>query len=266
MTGKRDRTPDQQPNAPRTPTTWRPEAAFVLAAGMGSRMRHLTTTVPKPMVRLNGIPLIDRVLGRIADAGIATAIVNVHYRADVLEAHLAQRGAQLPRIVISDERDKLLDTGGGVLRALTTTWPQLCAGPFLIHNSDSVWVEGVGQNLARLCANYDSATMDALLLLAPTATSLGYDGNGDFQMDAAGRLTRRASRDSAPFVFAGASIAHPRMFEGVTAGAFSLNRLWNRAADEGRLYGVRLDGIWMHVGTPEAVIEAERQLDLEDAP
>ncbi len=255
---------------------WRPEAAFVLAAGMGSRMRHLTTTVPKPMVPLKGIALIDRVLHRIADAQIETAVVNVHYHADVLEAHLARRGQVAPRIVISDEREQLLDTGGGVLRALTTTWPQLCAAPFLIHNSDSVWIEGVGRNLTRLCAAYHAATMDALLLLAPTATSLGYDGNGDFYMDAAGRLMRRVQEQtdaqtqtrggSAPFVFAGASIAHPRLFEGAPNGAFSLNRLWTRAADQGRLYGVRLDGIWMHVGTPEAVIEAERQLDLEDAP
>ncbi|MDZ4841903.1 MAG: nucleotidyltransferase family protein [Hyphomicrobium aestuarii] len=241
---------------------WRPHAAFVLAAGLGTRMRHLTATIPKPMVALNGVTLIDRVLDRIADAGITTAIVNVHYRADELEAHLGRREGRAPHIVISDERAKLLDTGGGVIHA----WPQLSAGPFLIHNSDSVWIEGVGRNLDRLSLAFDADRMDAILLLAPTANSLGYDGNGDFQMDGAGCLSRREHGQEAAFVFAGASIAHPRLFDGAPDGPFSLNHVWNRAIEAGRLYGVRLDGTWMHVGTPEAVVEAERQLDREDAP
>jgi MurNAc alpha-1-phosphate uridylyltransferase len=241
--------------------TWRPHAAFVLAAGLGTRMRHLTEAIPKPMVALNGVTLIDRVLDRIAASGISTAVVNVHYRANVLERHLATRSGA-PRIVISDERAALLDTGGGVVKAL----PQLSAGPFLIHNSDSVWIEGVGHNLDRLIRAFDPVRMDSLLLLAPSAKSIGYDGNGDFQLDANGQLTRRAPSRVAPFVFAGASIAHPRLFDGAPAGAFSLNRLWDKAMEAGRLHGIRLDGTWMHVGTPEAVTEAERQLDLEDAP
>jgi N-acetyl-alpha-D-muramate 1-phosphate uridylyltransferase len=240
------------------PSPWRPHAAFVLAAGLGTRMRHLSATLPKPLVPLNGVALIDRVLDRIADAGIGTAVVNVHYMADALEAHLAKRAR--PHVAISDERGLLLETGGGVMQA----WPQLSRGPFLIHNSDSVWVEGAGHTLDRLCDAFDRDRMDSLMLLAPTTTSLGYDGSGDFAMDPDGRLIRRGSAASAPYVFAGVQIAHPRMFDGAPTGAFSLNRVWDRAIAAGRLYGLVLDGIWMHVGTPEAVLEAERRMTRED--
>ena len=238
----------------------RPHTAFVLAAGLGTRMRELTASIPKPMVPLNGIPLIDRVLNGIADAGIPRAVVNVHYCADVLEAHLANR--KRSKITISDERGVLLDTGGGVMKA----WPLLKSGPFLIHNSDSVWIEGVGRNLDRLCAAFDPAVMDTLMLLAPISTSIGYDGAGDFNMDASGRLSRREAGRQTPFVFAGVSIAHPRLFDGAPSGKFSLNQVWDTAIDNGRLFGMRLDGVWMHVGTPEAVAEAERRMDFENAP
>lgn len=236
-----------------------PHAAFVLAAGLGTRMREMTRTIPKPMVPLLGVPLVDRVLDRIADAGIATAVVNVHYCADVLETHLAHRTR--PKIVISDERGELLDTGGGVMKA----WPRLKRGPFLIHNSDSVWIEGIGSNLDRLIRAFDPATMDSLLLLAPIATSLGYDGSGDFVLASDGRLTRRTEGRPTPFAFTGVSIAHPRLFAEAPQGPFSLNMVWNRAIEKGRLHGLRLDGIWMHVGTPEAVAAAERRLaDAQD--
>jgi len=242
---------------------WRPHAAFVLAAGLGSRMRHLTHDIPKPMVPLNGVPLIDRVLDRIADAGIPRAVVNVHYLADVLQAHLATRNR--PAITISDERGRLLDTGGGVMNA----WPQLNASPVLIHNSDSVWIEGQnntqGSNLASLCAAWNPDVMDSLMLLAPLANSIGYDGDGDFEMDETGRLSRRKPGTASPYVFAGVSIAHPRLFEDAPTGAFSLNTVWNKAIASGRLYGVALSGTWMHVGTPEAVLEAERRMDREHA-
>jgi MurNAc alpha-1-phosphate uridylyltransferase len=231
---------------------------MVLAAGLGKRMRPLTETTPKPMVRLKGRALIDHVLDRMAAAGVPRAVVNVHYLADTLEAHLSQR--KRPQIVISDERGQILDTGGGVVRAL----PKLGAEPFLIHNSDSVWIEGVGSNLERLFAAWDSDTMDSLMLLASAATSLGYDGQGDFAMANNGRLVRRGERQMAPFVFTGVSIAHPRMFENAPQGAFSLNRVWDAAIEQGRLYGIRLDGLWMHVGTPEALIEAERWIESED--
>jgi len=226
-------------------------SAFVLAAGKGERMRPLTQFLPKPLVRLAGKPLIDHVLDRLAAAGITRAVVNVHYLAEQIEKHLASR--KVPKITISDERDALLDTGGGVLRAL----PKLGRGPFVIHNSDSVWIEGMGSNLERLIDAWDDATMDSLMLVAPIATSIGYDGPGDFQMDANGKLTRQTGARVSPFVFAGVSIAHPRLFEGAPQGAFSLNRLWDRAIAKGRLFGVRLEGVWMHVGTPDAIAEAE---------
>jgi N-acetyl-alpha-D-muramate 1-phosphate uridylyltransferase len=232
----------------------RPTSAFVLAAGKGERMRPLTATIPKPLVPLGGKPLIDHVLDRLSAAGIKKAIVNVHYLADKLEAHLAQRTS--PKIVISDERKELLDTGGGAVKAL----PKLGRDPFIIHNSDSVWIEGLGTNLERLLDAWDGKTMDSLMLLAPLAASIGYEGLGDFQMDSTGRLTRQSGPKMAPFVFAGVSIAHPRLFEGAPEGAFSLNKLWNQAMDKERLYGLRLEGIWMHVGTPQALAEAEAAL------
>jgi Nucleoside-diphosphate-sugar pyrophosphorylase involved in lipopolysaccharide biosynthesis/translation initiation factor 2B, gamma/epsilon subunits (eIF-2Bgamma/eIF-2Bepsilon) len=234
-----------------------PKTAFVLAAGLGTRMQPLTEAVPKPLLRVNGRALIDHALDRISDAGIATAVVNVHYLADILEAHLAKRSR--PRIEISDERHVLLDTGGGVARAL----PSLGPDPFVIYNSDSLWIDGARSNLQRLLDAWDGEQMDSLMLLAPARASLGYDGRGDFAMTGDGRLSRRAQDGEAPYVFAGVSIAHPRMFEGAPQGAFSLNRLWDRAIDLGRLYGTRLDGTWMHVGTPTALAEAERRIQRE---
>lgn len=238
---------------------WRPHAAFVLAAGLGTRMRHLSDTLPKPLVPLNGITLIDRALDRISDAGISRAVVNLHYMADALEAHLVKRSR--PALIISDERGQLLETGGGVMQA----WPHLKSGPFLIHNSDSVWIEGVGSNLDRLCQAWNPGTMDSLMMLAPIAHSIGYEGDGDFDMEGDGQLMRRGAGRQSPFVFAGVSIAHPRLFDDAPQGAFSLNRVWNRAIEAGRLYGMRMDGTWMHVGTPEAVLEAERRLTREEA-
>jgi MurNAc alpha-1-phosphate uridylyltransferase len=229
--------------------------AMVLAAGLGKRMRPLTDVVPKPLVRLKGKPLIDHVLDRLAAGGITRAVVNVHYLPDLIEAHVANRTS--PAIVISDERDALLETGGGVVRAL----PLLGKNPFLIHNSDSVWIEGVGSNIARLISAFDPDTMDSLMLLANGATSLGYEGRGDFCMDSDGVLARRDEQRESPFVFTGVSVAHPRLFENAPEGAFSLNKLWDRAIDKKRLYGLRLDGVWMHVGTPEAVDEAERWIE-----
>jgi len=228
---------------------------MVLAAGYGKRMRPLTETIPKPMVRLAGRPLIDHVLDRLAKAGVLHAVVNVHYLADVLEAHLAER-AGLPAIAISDERDALLDTGGGVKKALDRLGPD----GFFIQNSDSVWIEEGARNLADLAGRWDPAQMDALLLLADAQDSLGYGGAGDFVLGKDGRLTRRAQDETAPYVFAGVSIAHPRLFAGSPQGAFSLNPLWDRAIAAGRLFGATLKGEWMHIGTPEALEAAEQHL------
>lgn len=232
-------------------TTSRPTTAFVLAAGLGTRMRPLTDTLPKPLVPLAGRSLIDHVLDRLADAGITKAVVNVHYLADQIEAHVAKRS--VPRIVISNERGALLETGGGVVRAR----PLLGDAPFVIHNSDSVWIENGRSNLTRLLDTWDGKRMDSIMLLAPAATSLGYHGRGDFHLGANGQLTRRASNETAPYVFAGVSIIHPGMFNGEAERPFSLNRVWDRAIAAGRLYGIVLDGLWMHVGDPQALREAE---------
>ncbi len=228
-----------------------PRRAMVLAAGYGTRMRPLTETMPKPMVPVGGKPLLDHVLDRLADAGVEIAVVNVHHFADQIESHVASRRA--PRVIVSDERDELLGTGGGVVKAL----PLLGDAPFFHVNSDTIWIEGPRANLARLAQAFDPARMDALLLLAPTATSVGYDGRGDFLMTADGRLHKRLEREVAPFVYAGAAILQPRLFAGRRAEPFSLTQLFDRAEAEGRLYGHRLEGVWMHVGTPDAVRHAE---------
>jgi MurNAc alpha-1-phosphate uridylyltransferase len=233
------------------------DTAMILGAGLGTRMRPLTDLVPKPLVRLNGKALIDHALDRLEAAGITRVVVNVHYLADKLDAHLKSRRS--PQILISDERGKLLDTGGGVVHAL----PLIGDQPFIIHNADTAWIEGIGGALSRMLAAWDGERMDSLMLLALAATSVGYDGHGDFNMDAGGLLTRRTERREAPFVFAGVSIAHPRLFVDAPKGAFSLNKVWDRAIAAQRLYGTRLDGVWMHVGTPEALAEAEARLKLE---
>lgn len=227
---------------------------MVLAAGLGTRMRPLTGAVPKPLVPLAGKPLLDHVLDRLSSAGIEKAVVNVHYMAEQIEAHLKDRSA--PRIMISDERDVLLDTGGGVARAL----PKLGEGPFFIHNSDSVWIEGATPCLEQMAAAWDPDIMDTLLLLAPITTTLGYDGRGDFHMNDAGVVRRPDQGEVVPFVFTGVSIANARLFEECPEGKFSLNILWDRAIASSRVHGVCHEGIWMHVGTPEAVREAGERL------
>ena len=231
-----------------------PRRAMVLAAGLGTRMRPLTDTTPKPLVRVDGRALLDHVLDRLGDAGVEGAVINVHYLADQIIAHTATRSK--PQIVISDERGLLLDTGGGVVKAL----PELGDAPFFHINSDTIWIDGVKPNLTRLADGFDPATMDALLLLASTTGSVGYNGRGDFTMAPDGRLQRRAERAVAPFVYAGAAILSPALFDGAPQGAFSLTKLFDRAAESGRLAGLRLEGLWMHVGTPESIAEAERAI------
>jgi N-acetyl-alpha-D-muramate 1-phosphate uridylyltransferase len=228
-----------------------PRRAMVLAAGKGVRMRPLTDKVPKPLVAVGGKPLLDHVLNRLAEAGVETAVVNVHYLADQIEHYLA--GWQAPRIVISDERHELLDTGGGVVKAL----PVLGTAPFFHVNADTIWIDGVKPNLLQLAATFDAGRMDALLLLAATSGSVGYAGRGDFTMAPDGRLARRREREVAPFVYAGVAVLNPALFSTAPPGAFSLNLLFDRAIEAGRLYGLRLDGVWMHVGTPEAIAAAE---------
>jgi MurNAc alpha-1-phosphate uridylyltransferase len=231
-----------------------PDHAMVLAAGFGTRMRPYTDDRPKPLVKVAGKALLDHVLDKLAIAGVTTAIVNVHYLADQIEQHLAPRRS--PRVVISDERTELLGTGGGVTRAL----PQLGTAPFFHVNSDTLWIDGPRANLNRLAESFDPARMDALLLLASTTASIGYSGRGDFAMDAQGRLRRRAESETVPFVFSGVALLSPALFANAPAGGFSLTVLFDRATATSRLFGLRLEGTWMHVGTPEAVVAAEAAL------
>ena len=231
-----------------------PKRAIVLAAGLGTRMRPYNGNVPKPLVKVGGKPLIDYGLDRLAAVGVERAVVNVHFLAEALERHLASR--QEPQIVISDERGALLGTGGGIAKAL----PKLGDAAFFLTNSDTLWLDGVKPNFARLADAFDADTMDALLLLAPTAGSIGYSGTGDYAMLPDGRLRRRAEREVVPFVYAGAAILAPVLFADAPAGAFALTLLLDRAELCGRLFGLRLEGVWMHVGTPEAVAEADAAL------
>ncbi len=230
------------------------KTAMVLSAGLGTRMRPLTDKMPKPLVEVAGRALIDHVLDRLSEACVARVVVNVHHFAEQLERHLAAR--KQPKITISDERGLLLGTGGAVVKAL----PQLGAAPFFHVNSDTLWVDGVKPNLTRLAENFDSASMDALLLLAPTTGSIGYAGRGDYAFAADGRLRRRDEREVAPFVFAGAAILSPALFTGAPAGEFPLPLLFDRVEEQGRLHGLRLEGLWMHVGTPDAIALAEKAI------
>jgi MurNAc alpha-1-phosphate uridylyltransferase len=236
----------------------KPQKAMVLAAGLGLRMRPLTETKPKPLVSVAGRPLLDHVLDRLADAGVSQAVVNVHYLPDQIIAHTATR--ERPRVIISDERHEVLGTGGGVVRALPLLGPE----PFFHVNSDTMWIEGVRSNLARLADAFDPERMDILLLMAPTASSIGYSGQGDYAMLADGSLRKRREHQVVPFVYAGAAIISPAIFDGAPRGEFSLTKMFDKANEQDRLFGLRLDGVWMHVGTPDAVTAAEEAL-LESA-
>lgn len=231
-----------------------PATAMVLAAGLGTRMRPLTDNMPKPLVPVGGKALLDHVLDRLADAGVATAVVNVHYLADQIIRHVAER--QAPHVVISDERDTILGTGGGVVKAL----PLLGSAPFYHLNSDTMWIDGARPNLARLADTFDPARMDILLLMAPSAGSIGYAGSGDYAMLTDGRLRKRKEHQVVPFVYAGAAIISPAIFKDAPEGEFSLTRIFDATAERDRLFGLRLDGTWMHVGTPDAIEAAERAL------
>jgi MurNAc alpha-1-phosphate uridylyltransferase len=238
--------PQTSPHAPRK--------AIVLAAGLGKRMLPITATMPKPLVKVAGRSLIDFALDKLHEAGIDTVVVNVHHFADMLEAHL--RGREAPRIVISDERGELLETGGGVKKAL----PLLGGDPFITFNSDSLWIEGEAPNLKRLVAAWDPDRMDILMLVAPLSTSIGFEGRGDFHQDSDGRLRRRGTDDSAPFAYAGVAIVKPELVHGTPDGAFSANAFYDRAIAKERLYGLCLEGQWLHVGEPQAIAEAEQCL------
>ena len=231
-----------------------PTTAMILAAGFGVRMRPLTDIMPKPLVRVAGKPLLDHVLDRLADAGVTKAVVNVHYLPDQITQHVANR--KQPHVVISDERDVVLGTGGGVVKAL----PLLGSAPFYHLNADTMWIDGVQPNLSRLADAFDTSRMDILLLMAPTANSIGYSGCGDYGMNADGSLRKRKEHQVVPFVYAGVAIMSPAIFANAPKGEFSLTTIFDAANEQERLFGLRLDGLWMHVGTPEAIQAAEEAL------
>ena len=234
-----------------------PKTAMVLAAGLGTRMRPLTDDRPKALVEVGGRALIDHVLDRLADAGVARAVVNVHWFADRLEAHLAVRGHG-PEITISDERAELLETGGGLKKAL----PMLGTDPVFVANIDSVWTDR-GDALADLASLWNPERMDAALLLARREGAIGFEGGGDFFLGDEGRLAFRGEAAEAPFAYMGVHICRPGYVKDGPDGPFSLSRLWRRSAAEGRLFGCVLDGDWMHVGDPGARDEAEARLARE---
>ncbi len=228
-----------------------PQRAMVLAAGIGRRMLPITQDTPKPLVKVNGKALIDHALDALRRCGVAEAVVNIHHHPDQMRNHLSARTT--PSIVISDESQILLDSGGGVANAL----PHLGKNAFFLLNADSFWVEGYRQNLISLAAQWDERRMDVLLLVSAMASAIGYHGRGDFEFDATGRLSRREEGRIAPFAYAGAAIMHPRIFADVPPPPFSLNLQFDRALEAGRLFGSRLEGLWLHVGTPDAIQEAE---------
>ncbi len=231
-----------------------PQTAMVLAAGLGTRLRPLTEKRPKALVEVAGRSLIDRALDRLVAAGVSRAVVNLHHHAETLHRHLA--GRRDIDIVCSDESGELLDTGGGVTKALAL----LGSAPFLVVNADALWLDGTRDTLQRLAEAWDGRRMDALMLMQPTVRAVGYDGKGDYHMAPTGRLRRRNHGEVVPFLFAGVQVLSPKLFADGATGAFSLNRIYDVAEGRRRLFGCRHLGIWMHVGTPDALAEAEATL------
>ena len=233
-----------------------PHTAMIMAAGLGKRMRPLTATRPKPLIEVGGKALLDHVLDKLRAAGVQKVVVNVHYLADSMEAHLASRAHGL-EVVISDERDQLLETGGGLVRAE----PLIDCDPFLSLNSDNLWVDGPADTLRLLASQWDGARMDALLLLVPLARAGNHKGIGDFHMDRSGRVRRRDKSHVAPFVFTGIQMVSKRLLRDAPAGPFSTNILWDRAIEEGRCFGAVHHGLWFDVGNPQAIKQTEAVLE-----
>lgn len=243
--------PTSPETALRTAPDTAPDTAMLLAAGLGTRMRPLSGAVPKPLLEIGGRTMLDRTLDKAVEAGVTRAVVNTHHLAAQVERQLKNRAA--PEIAVSHEPE-ILDTGGGVLNALGL----LGDAPFFVLNSDTVWEDGPTPALRRLASAWDPEAMDVLLLVHPTVAATGYAGDGDFFMDIEGRLVRRGETEIAPFVFTGSQILSPAAFDGLEPGAFSLNRVYDRALERGRLFGIRHDGAWHHVGTPDGFERVSR--------
>ena len=231
------------------------DTAMVMAAGLGKRMRPLTASQPKPMVRVAGKPLIDHALDRLAEAGVERAVINVHYLGDAVEAHVAKR--KLPKVTVSDERDILLETGGGMKKALAAG---MLPDPFFCLNADNIWLDGPRDAFADLSAGWDPEAMDALLLVVPHSRAANFRGEGDFHMDPVGRLSRRKPGRIAPFIYTGIQLVSHRLLRDAPDGPFGTMTLWERAIGEGRLYGANFTGRWFEVGTPEAIRPTEEAL------
>ncbi len=229
------------------------QRVMVLAAGLGERMRPITDTLPKPLIELRGRTLLDSILDRAEAAGVPEAVINLHYLGEMIEARLARRAR--PHISFSREEARL-ETGGGVRQALSL----LGGGAFLVINGDVCWLDGHKPALVRLAAAWNDEEMDALLLLHPTAFAVGYAGVGDFVLAPDGRMRRRRESEVAPFVFTGIQILHPRLFEDAPEGPFSLNLIYDKAGAAERLWGLRHDGEWFHIGTPEGLRDVEDAL------
>jgi len=234
--------------------SFHPAEAMVLAAGLGTRMKPLTDDRPKPLIEVAGKPLIDHVIDALENAGVSHVIVNAHYKAEMLITHLGRRTS--PRITISDEWDRLMDTGGGVKKAL----PHLGDAPFFTYNSDFIWTEDGAHALRRMGEAWDGAKMDALMLLCPMEKTTGFEGAGDFFMDGEGRLSRRGSASRAPYAWMGVQIITKAAYDGTPDEPFSNNLIWDRMIPEGRLYGLAHNGIGCHVGSPDGVKAAEEVL------
>lgn len=233
-----------------------PHTAMIMAAGLGKRMRPLTATRPKPLIEVSGKALLDHVLEKLRVSGVKKIVVNVHYLADALEAHLTTR-AQGLEVVISDERNLLMETGGGLVKAL----PLIDSDPFLALNSDNLWIDGPADTIKLLASQWDDEKMDALLLLVPQARALNNKGMGDFHMDREGRIRRRERSHVAPFVFTGIQMASKRLLRDAPDGPFSTNVLWDRAIEEGRAFGAVHQGLWFDVGTPQSIPMTEAALE-----
>lgn len=234
-----------------------PETAMVMAAGLGKRMRPLTATRPKPLIQVAGQALLDHVFDRLRAAGVKRAVVNVHYLADALEGHLLNNVHGID-VVVSDERKQLMETGGGIVQARDLLGDK----PFIVVNADNLWVDGPVDTIRLLASHWDDARMDALLLLVPLARANNHGGQGDFHLDAAGRITgRRKPGRMAPFVYTGVQIMSPRLIHDWPEGPFSTNLFWTRAIESGRAYGLVHQGLWFDVGTPGAIASTESLLE-----